>query len=201
MTISIADPILVMGFPRAGTSMVSGIFVLHGAWVGSVNPPNRVNPTGYFSNLFIKHLLVSEYGHGTDFILDKRDLKERIEAGLVYDGYKGGPWLFKTAITYYDVFHQFSPTNIIIRRDKKEILASNKRNKMAALRNMTMEQAVDQYEELCHKFDGIHVWPKKIISGDYSEIEKAVEASGLKFNPELVDRFVKKDLWHGISAV
>ena len=201
MTTSISDPILVMGFPRSGTSMISGIFVLHGAWVGSVNPPDPRNPTGYFSNLFIKHLLVGEYGHGTDFILDKRDMKERIEAGIVYDGYKGGPWLFKTAITYYDVFHQFTPTYIIVRRDKKEIVASNKRNNMAALKNMTLEQAVDQYEDLCEKAKGVHVWTKNIIKGNYEEIEEAITTAGLTFKPELVDRFVNKDLWHGISAV
>ncbi len=52
----IPEPIVVLGCPRSGTSLVAGLLHAHGVWVGDCRAADEHNPRGYFENKAIAKL-------------------------------------------------------------------------------------------------------------------------------------------------
>ncbi len=43
------EPIIILGSPRSGTSLVSSIFAAHDVWVGTTKDGDQWNPRGYYA--------------------------------------------------------------------------------------------------------------------------------------------------------
>jgi len=59
--LEIANPILITGCARSGTSMVAGIINMCGAWGGELSGPTRFNRRGMFENTRIRNDLVKPF--------------------------------------------------------------------------------------------------------------------------------------------
>lgn len=137
-TITITDsPILVTGFPRSGTSVTAGVLHHCGAYVNTkdpLRPPDEHNPTGYFESIGLNVaqacVQISKVSRGrTPRRAYGFDFKKRISEALLDDGYRGGPWLYKSVgisqcidewITAFPNAHI-----IVVRRPKYDAIASN----------------------------------------------------------------------------
>jgi hypothetical protein len=54
----IGRPVLIVGLPRSGTSLVAGSLMLCGLWLGRIVGGNAYNPKGYFENATIREGIV-----------------------------------------------------------------------------------------------------------------------------------------------
>ena len=148
MNTIINDPIIIIGCPRSGTSMVTGIIDKCGAWGGVLFGPNDFNKKGMFENIFIRNEIIKPYlsannwdrlgqnplpdisivrRHSTDddFI---GKMRNAIVSTMKKEGYNGGIWYIKEPkITLiWPIFNALFPSAkwVIIRRDVEDIVRS-----------------------------------------------------------------------------
>ncbi|MHC5035113.1 MAG: sulfotransferase [Planctomycetota bacterium] len=101
---NIEPPILVVGVPRSGTSVIAGTLAACGVWTGHTIAGSPPNPKGWFENPEIKNrtnkAMLAEAGYdplGQDPLPPEAldgplpDISDILES----QGYQGGPWLFK----------------------------------------------------------------------------------------------------------
>ena len=133
-------PILVVGAPRSGTSLLTGILERCGAWLGATVPGDEPNPKGYFENELLRDLnkqVLADLGWdplGVDPLPQSNPpelstFRDAVIYRLRLQGYTGqAPWAFKCVKTplLWRLWHNAFPHAqwIIVRRDPKEVVQS-----------------------------------------------------------------------------
>jgi len=178
---------MIVGISRSGTSLIAGIFCLHGVFFGQCREADNNNPKGYFENKKISNI--------------KRQTKsqhvfkrEEIHNILVEEGYLGGLWGVKFLPDSINMWDNFNPTFICCRREIEQNYKSYSRFFNASKPNFTsyyhkMHKAMDKVSD----FD---IKTKDVVNGDYSSLKKAINSIGLVFDKELTNNFIEKDYWH-----
>lgn len=182
------EPIIVLGSPRSGTSLVASIFAAHGVWTGTSREPDEGNPA-YYENIHLRELRY-QMGHG-----DGID-KETVHDCMLADGYTGGPWLVKHSPLTWRAWRQFSPTWVLVRRNPNAIYQSRERCGQWKMTIGEHRVAVDTdiaiLESMKRWMGGYEVWPDLFFRGQWAPLNNAVP----KFKKALAERQLKPDLWH-----
>lgn len=135
------SPILITGCARSGTSMITGVINMCGAYGGDMAGANRNNLKGMFENSRIREDIVKPYLRklGVDPkvqypLPDVANLpipnnwRHSVEAVIKNQGYAGGPWMYKGAkmASMWPIWHHAFPNAkwIIVRRKTSDIIKS-----------------------------------------------------------------------------
>lgn len=191
---------LILTTGRCGSSMVAGILAKHGAWTGDTTPGNHFNEKGYFENQEIKRTMIRRFGRdwlGSFPESDPLWLKE-VESIKKKQGYKSGPWLFKTGAFYWKVWIPCEPTFVKVFRKRSDILSSYHRSGFlrSQYTDTAVAEIVDRQIKAMKYIPGIDIDADALVDGDTSQIKKAIEASGLIYCPKITNDFIEKDLWN-----
>ena len=188
------EPIILLGSPRSGTSLIASIFAAHGVWVGTSRPSDEGNPEGYFENIMLSEVRY-RMGHGDGL---SKDLVHQL---LESDGYEGGPWLVKHSPPTWRAWRQFSPKWILIKRNPVKLLESRikcgqwdmtrEEHEIAIATDLVVMDGIEFH------YSGLEIWTDKLFSGCWSELEDAFEYCGLTLDVDKVKRILKPSLWHG----
>lgn len=137
----LTSPILITGCARSGTSMITGVFDMCGAFGGKMAGATAHNQKGMFENTEIRERLVKPYLRvlGVDPKVQyplpdienlpiPNDWKKRVEDIMIDQGYTEGPWFYKGAkmANMWPVWHHAFPNArwIIVRRRTGDIIQS-----------------------------------------------------------------------------
>jgi hypothetical protein len=158
-------PILITGCARSGTSLVSGIMHVCGAFKGDTSGPNRYNPNGMFENERIRNGIVKPYLRsikcdplGQYPLPDVKkleipvNLRTRVEKVMLQQGYDEGPWMYKGAkmCLVWPAWHYAFPNAkwIIVRRRSADIVTSCMNTRfMRAFNNQINQRRVGAKDE------------------------------------------------------
>ena len=164
--------------------MVAGIFALHGVWVGTSKLADTHNPKGYFENLYFRDYMKKHY-----------PTVEAIKGIMIFDGYKGGPWLWKVLSLNQGEFDQFDPIYICCRRPSKQIFESMRASKIYGvdLSDVKLKNFIETRQE---SLEGHEIQTERLAKGDFSQIQSALFAANLVPDTKMIEDFVDAELWH-----
>jgi len=183
----IREPIIIVGTPRSGTSMVAGLFHCHGVFVGECREADGLNPKGYFENIELD-------------VLRSVDLLQRRAVGKILcgQGYNGGPWLAKHTPRYHHCWREFQPKFVKVRRDTEQVLRSRIASGCFDETEAEARQIVDRDVNIMERhIKGPVVMTDEVARGSYGTLRAAMEFCGIAFSDSIADDFVEASLWHG----
>ena len=201
----VESPIVVLGYPRSGTSLVAGLIHLHGAWAGECRQADGRNPKGFFENKEINRNLTSKKHDGPK-------LRAKIEKIVLSQGYVGGPWVVKHAVPKWISWLGFPDVKwVCCFRDPDEIYESHLRvwkyNEEIIGRTgrwWRKEKLISQAKKhqeimtfILNKYNGIDIHPAQLTkSFDTTGIGRVLEFCGFVLDEEIVKSFVDMSLWN-----
>lgn len=200
----IKPPIIVMGLPRSGTSLIAGIIYIHGAWVGEYHLEGEHNVRGNFVNKKIGKILLEEKKSCPDKI------REAVLREMIKQEYQGGHWVVKHAFDpkrYNAWLKAFKPVWILVKRNPEDVLNSKIRsyiykNKKSRVWDkekikrgiITKYSAMDNFLKKNNAFE---IWPSELIKGNYQQIKYILKQIDLPFSKEKINKFILPQYWHG----
>lgn len=210
------DPIIVTGVPRSRTSMTCGILNTLGAFGGVMRGPNSNNPKGMFENRAIVEMVKGylkflECDPMAQKPLPRKDqivrwpsLRNSIEDVMFSEGYREGPWFFKTVkgCHIWEVFHRAFPEAlwVIVRRNEDGLVNSLQRTSfMKAYKTDEgwreyIGYHYDRFSEIKQHCNWLEVDTDELVRGDLGSLEKVVRAAGLHWDQRLARRFISPEL-------
>jgi len=215
------DPIIVTGVPRSGTSMVTGIFDMCGAFGGNTCGATPWNQKGQFENREIIQSIQKPYmkkigccplgqkylPKPDDVVLDSSIYDQTMEVMVSHGLQPEQIWYFKdckVALTYQVWLDCFpNATWIIVDRPSEQIVESCLRQPFMSAYSSRVQwhDWVARYRLFLDDLerDAEHVfrvWSPSVVSGDYDTIKTAVEYVGLEWREDAVCDFVEARLFH-----
>lgn len=191
-------PIVIIGLPRSGTSMVAGLFAHHGVFSGTCKEADYRNAKGFFEHVGFTALILEIYGRGVigkgDPVRPHPAFKRKMLALLEEDGYTGGPWLIKHAHVYHHVWYDFEPQFVLVRRDTQSISDSTEECGWRA-GSARLTRAQQLLDNLAKELNAPQVMSNELIKGDYNSIRIAFEYCGLDFDETIAADFIEPSLW------
>ncbi|MBS3742516.1 MAG: hypothetical protein KGY69_13220 [Bacteroidales bacterium] len=191
----ISSPIIVLGFPRSGTSLTAGLLHQHGVWVGICRGPDPRNPKGFFENQKF-----------TSYLKKGKPITYDIAKDILYSqGYKGGPWLVKHSVKgKWNMWNKFNPLFILCFRDIEDIIESQRKvdlfkygslQKDERKERKKINETIQIMEHISKNHNSVCIKPAQFIDKDFTDIEKIVNMMGLEFNEQACLDFIDPDLW------
>lgn len=211
-------PIIVTGCPRSGTSLTCGLINQAGAFGGEMRGPTNHNKKGMYENrgvvqIFKNYLHSNGYDPkaqsilpGPDTAPDYPDLRRDVESIMKRDGYKGGPWFFKTVkgCHFWPVIVSAFPqaTWIIVERPRDQVVRSLLKTPFMKAYD-TWEQWEEYVKTHERRFDEIErnvancfrVNSNRIVNGQYIEVRTVIKMLGLEWDEAKVNEFVEPTFW------
>ncbi len=187
-------PILLWITSRSRSSMVSNIFIHHGVWWGNTvatqNWTEGGNRKSYISyeNQNVKKVLMKyktkhwKKVHLTPvFPVDgfARDLTKILPSDKT--------WIMKTGVEYFNAFKELNPYNIFIKRAPEGVAKSLSTKRRDVVYKDAYDAAVWRFQymnDMQQEHGGVSVDTDKIVEGDFSEMQQAIEYCGLEFDLE-----------------
>lgn len=212
-------PILVVGAPRSGTSLLTGILEQCGAWLGTTVPGNEPNPNGYFENELLRDLnkqVLADLGWdplGVDPLPQSNPpefstFRDAVVHRLRLQGYTGqAPWAFKCVKTplMWRLWHNAFPQAqwIVVRRDPKEVVQSMLRSSFFQSRGHDQawwEQWLLRFNEYFSDLTSIvssfrEISMASCIHGDVTKLQTLITDLGLTWNEVNARTFIDPTLW------
>ena len=215
-------PILVLGLPRSGTSIIAGALQACGAWLGHTVPAGRSNPKGFFENVFLREQVNKPILQQLDCdplgvhklpVLDSLPtidwVEEKVRTNLTTEGYPGTiPWVFKDpklSLIWPIWRHAFPQARwIIVRRDVEDVVRSCLRTHFMVHHSTDpafWRTFADAYLERLAELQQSEVWyreiwPRDVVAGDRQALRGLVEDLEMSWNERAVRRLVKPRFWH-----
>lgn len=191
------EPIVILGMPRSGSSMISGIFAQHGCWVGRCREGDSMNPKGYFENLDVKDWMIRNHGRLAQTVRMASPGEGFMAYMRLLLGSYDGPWVVKHSAMYFRAWHEFKPRFVCIRRSKKGILESNREcGYLGTKDEAAMIDIIDAHNYAMDLSGGVNVYTDSVVAGDYESLYVAFERCGLEFDPQIAHDFVEPEFWH-----
>ena len=186
------DPLVVIGMPRSGTSLCTGLIAKHGFWCGEHMGPTDHNPHGSFENMAIKEWL-REHHEWTPWerigpVEGFRDFLETVVPP--------GPWVFKHTPFLVDIWE--GATFVCVRRDYNSTVRSIlETNFMQRFHKLTEEwlEICDEAHHIMDEVGDFNIYPDDIVNGDLSSLRNVLESRGVELNPEVAEAFIVPDAW------
>ena len=187
-------PILLWITSRSRSSMVSNIFIHHGVWWGDTvatqNWTEGGNRKSYISyeNQNVKKILMKyktkhwKKVHLTPvFPVDgfTRDLAKILPSDKT--------WIMKTGVEYFNAFKELNPYNIFIKRTPEGVAKSLSTKRRDVVYKDAYDAAVWRFQymnDMQQEHGGVSVDTDKIVEGDFSEMQQAIEYCGIEFDLE-----------------
>jgi hypothetical protein len=215
-------PVLVVGLPRSGTSMVTGLLALCGLWLGHTVPGGKENVHGFFESVVLRERVQKEILRQGKFdpsgvrLLPSvtwhpivRNLREVVGAALAVQQYDGRQiWGFKDAklTLTWRLWHQHFPRArwIIVRRSDDEVIASCLRTSFMKQHSgdpAFWRQFVADYLERLAALQREVGWSRSIEAGDlvagrFDTMEQIVGELGLNWRMDMVRGFIAPECWN-----
>lgn len=215
------SPILITGCARSGTSMVAGVIHKCGGFGGDLIGPSPYNAKGMFENRFIRDKIDKGYlraigvdPKGQNPFPDTSNMpipsnwKAQVDAVMLREGYKEGPWFYKGArcCLVWPVWNYAYPNAkwVIVRRKTADIIDSclNTSFMNAYTTREGWLEWVHHHEECFVEMikagcNVKQVWPERMLRGDYEQMLELIEWLGLTWRAEEVLNFIEPKLWKG----
>lgn len=196
------SPFVVLGAPRSGTSLVTGLLALHGVWTGTCKDGDWRNPKGYFESQPIKQLLLTYAGRLIHAAREAEPLaqgrwQELVSRAIIEDGYSGGLWAAKHGAVYAPLWEpDFEPIWINVWRDPDAVLKSGQETGMlkSAAGLHACRQAMERVRQR-HPDTTVDVDSAKIVAGDFRAIEDALARRGIEPKRGEMADFVEPRYW------
>lgn len=197
------SPFVVLGAPRSGTSLVTGLLALHGVWTGTCKGGDWRNPKGYYESQPIKQLLLTHAGRLIHEAreaepLDKGRWQELVGRAIIEDGYQGGSWAAKHGAVYAPLWESdFEPIFINVWRNPDAVLKSGQHAGM--LKNKAglyaCRQAMTRIQQR-HPDTTVDVDTDVLVGqGNFEAIEDALRRRGIAPNRNAMAEFVEPRYW------
>ena len=199
----IRNPIIILTFPRSGSSLVTNIFYQHGFEIGkSTLKANQNNPDGYFENQKVKTFLAnttggvrSIYNNGTETI--SKEFKKNFMEILKDENLSNTDWVLKLNSGYYDLLKQVFPNAVFVCTRRK------KQSSFDSLDQTNFNYPKELWEwnnDLIHRAalekNATTINYENLIIGDYREIKWALKEAGTKPNEEILNNVIKPAYKH-----
>jgi len=189
-------PILLWITSRSRSSLVSKIFINHGVWWGNTIAKEAFLVDGAessyitYENQDIKTLLhdyKTRYWHKVHLTPVSPQWNIEFENDLAAFLPTNKTWMMKTGVEYFNAFKDMNPYNIFIKRNAEDVAQSlcNKRpdaNYKEALE--VAEWRFNYMDGLRHQHGGVVVDTDRIVHGDFSQVQEAIEYCGLRYEEE-----------------
>lgn len=192
-------PLILVAAPtRCGTTMITWLLHLHGAWIGEANITKapETNPPVGTENFYVKQYLRScgPFPH---------DFKEK------FLQIAGGnePWVIKTPLLLekQELFiHNFPDARWILpTRPIEDIVASKMRhpgmsgkgkelNQQQTQRHISLQEQVRRNARFW-----MDVPCNQLVEGDIGLAQRVVAHAGLKFDVQIFQSWIQPERWHG----
>lgn len=191
------EPVVILGMPRSGSSMVAGLFAEHGCWYGRCRAGDKMNPKGYYENLDIKDWMIRNHGRlaqTTQMARRGKPLRPFVK-GLL-KGHEG-PWIAKHSAMYLMAWWEFRPTFVCVRRSVKGIMGSNSECGYLGTKDPhDMRTIIDAHHSAMDLSSGVNVYTDALVAGDYESLYLAMKTAGLNMDESKVRGFVDPEHWH-----
>lgn len=190
---------MILTAPRSGSSIVAGLFALHGVWVGNTAPVDESNPKGNFEGTAVGGVLDDLYGplatRGKEAVANRAAALSIAEA-IRTDGYRSGPWLWKGSAMYWRAFVDLDPYWITVRRPRAAVLKSNEA--VARLGHSPFSPLLEHIRVLDYleTVGATRIDSVKLIAHDFRQIRHAFEVCGLVFDETIARQWIDPELWH-----
>ena len=190
-------PLLVAAPTRCGTTMVTWLLHLHGAWIGEakLTKAPETNPAVGTENIYVKKYLKRCGPMPHDF-------KERM-ADIAQGN---SPWVIKTVLLLekWELFKHHYPTALWIlpTRPLEDIVASKMRHPGMAHRGEELNRSrTERHIALQQKvMDACSHWYSLdcdlLMTGDEAYARDFVEFAGFDFSPEIFRKWLQPERWH-----
>ena len=217
------NPIIILGIPRSGTSLLAGLWSLTGIWTGPTTPPSINNIKGFFENREIRdkstYKILRDNGYCTrgqnpipqpdDVLKSQFDLHNSIMTMAQVQGYTEGPWMFKNAkITlmwklWYDMFPK-AEYFITKRRDEDIIKSCLKTNFMNMYQDRkgwqgwidTHYEHLDNFKKTDAKIHEIDT--SELAHGNITEFVELIYDLGFELPLDKAKEFIVPEAWNGV---
>jgi hypothetical protein len=213
-------PVFIVGLPRSGTSLVTGMLQRCGLWLGRTMPGDAFNPKGYFENAALREGIVKpilrRFGvdplgvHALpppDAALAVPALKAMVRDALRQQDYEGtSRWGYKgnKLALIWQLWDTHFPRAdwIIVQRSTADVIASCMNTPFMAQhssdpmfwRDFVAKRAA-RLDELCASHVIKHeIDAGSLIAGDLNNMQRLVESLGLNWTAAARD-FVNPRLW------
>ena len=213
MNKDIYDPILVAGPPRCGSTMVTGLFIKHGVWVGECKITRHAQTNSLIGteNTAIKKGLKSMLGNYKNWNVPLPDLKptgdtvDKLKSLIDDIAPRETPWIVKTSnlLLTWQAWHKLFPnaTWIFPRRDSEQIIESVKRHPVMGKRS---DNQIRKFiESLIERQNKVYA---SVPYGYMLDVPKLVRTrngkdvmsfAGLKYNFRIGVAWIKPEMFHG----
>lgn len=210
------DPILIMGVPRSGTSVVAAILERCGLWLGKTGRGNKDNPAGFFENKQIRAANKEVLGQGgydrsgvnplppVGWVGDARSLYENVTEKLVWQNCPSDQvWGFKDpkVLLTWPTWRAAWPKSrlVIVRRDHAAIVRSCQKASFFRRRtDVKWDKWVAAQEHRimkAHEVSTVTLWPARLqLKDGWMDFKRACETLGLPWVPGVQDFFAER-LW------
>ncbi len=215
-------PILVLGPPRSGTSLVAGCLACCGAWLGHTFGAAPANPKGFFESVQLREgvnkAILTALGCDPLGVADlppldglpvQPEMREAILAAIRGEGYAGaGPWLFKDAklTLLWPVWRAMFPDArwVIVRRREDDVVRSCLNTDFMVQHSSDpafWRRFIAAYDERLDRLKAAGPWWREIqadalVGGDLAALRARVEALELTWDQAAVTGFITPGHWH-----
>ncbi len=180
--------------------MVAGILWSLGCWVGITNRGDGFNPLGYFENRRLKRSLKDTYGFDLlgEFPKTKPGWRKHVEITVDFEGYRRGPWLFKTGVHYAGIWDEFDPIVVKVMRNRDRIIESYERYGGIWKRFGAEDGAriVDRGLDRLRELPGIEIDADQLVNGDREGIKAVCKQASLTYDEKTVTDFIMPGVFH-----
>ncbi len=180
--------VVILVTSRSGSSIVAQVFNRHGFDVGDYE--NTRFGYGNYENKRIKNWLKQH----------KPEMNFRL--GALCDFVPGvvvpKNACIKVAVEYWPIFKPLDPVVVTVSRKPENILASlmDKNPSDDSISRSIIKKRFVLMDKIRKQHGGVDVNTDDMMGGDYNAIRRAVEATGVKFNPEAVSASIDPSKWH-----
>lgn len=185
--------IWITGPSRSGTSLVAGLFAAHGVFFGNTTPPDKHNEKGYFEH---PELIVRQNNPEMD------GWPDRWWEVLQEEGWTPGTfWGVKRGPRAWPLISELEPVLVVVckRPLKQQIRSRHRRwpNRDGRHKKMAQETTAELRLVLKKvKAPVVTVATHRLVKGRKSGIQKAFDALGLEFSPEIAREWIDPTIWN-----
>lgn len=198
------NPLVIFCSPRGGSSLVAGVFVRHGFWVGETfGGPNGIGTGGYVNheNAKLKEFMKQHWkldagNHDSD--PRRADLSAFCAKVIPPDQ----NWMFKGPSEYYEVWRAYFPLMraVCVFRDREQAVEAHVRRRGENVRENAVQIVSQRYEfmESVLKDDPLswRVDADRIVDGDLAQIAPIMEDYGIDLDHRLAMDGISPQMFH-----
>ena len=190
-------PLVIMSYPRSGSSMIASLFAAHGVWCGTCRQPDAHNPRGYFEHVGIGKLIGYHVGHSVHKGRTPKPpegWKAMVERCIRSDGYQSGPWLYKASAVYWRLLEPFDPHWVIAWRPMDAVEKSGRGSRHWLPNPRAVAAHADALAAIWERAVVVH--SDDVVAGDFSRIGQALKLVGIELDEAVAQSVVDPSLWH-----